>query len=118
MAAAWAINLAVAERAIRKRTSRNRRNPTRTRLGRVAMNRRPGSRALALYEIRFVGHLAEHWSTWFDGLAVAHEEDGTTTLRGAVTDQAELHGLLAEVRNLNATLISVIPANADHRDGP
>jgi hypothetical protein len=27
----------------------------------------------------------------------------TTTLRGIVTDQAELHGLLAKVRDLGAT---------------
>ena len=42
-----------------------------------------------------------------------HEDDGTTTLRGAVTDQAELHGLLAKVRDLGATLISVTPQEAD-----
>ena len=38
---------------------------------------------------------------------LTREDDGTTTLRGAVTDQAELHGLLAKVRDLGATLISV-----------
>ena len=59
------------------------------------------------YEIRLEGHLDEHWSTWFDGLTLRHEDDGTTTLRGTVTDQAELHGLLAKVRDLGATLLSV-----------
>jgi RimJ/RimL family protein N-acetyltransferase len=53
------------------------------------------------------GHLDAHWSTWFGGLTVIHEGDSTTTLRGPVTDQAELHGLLAKVRDLGATLISV-----------
>lgn len=81
------------------------------------MNPRPGPYAPAHYEIRLVGHLDEHWSTWFDGLAVIQEDDGTTTLRGAVTDQAELHGLLAKVRDLGATLLSVVPTDADHRDG-
>ena len=61
------------------------------------------------------GHLDEHWSTWFDGLALTHEDDGTTTLRGVVTDQSELHGLLAKVRDLGATLISVTPINSDHQ---
>jgi len=82
------------------------------------MNPRLGPHAPAHYEIRFVGHLDEHWSTWFDGLAVIHEDDGTTTLRGAVPDQAGLHGLLAKVRDLGATLISVMPAGAGHGEGP
>ncbi|QBR91269.1 hypothetical protein [Nocardioides euryhalodurans] len=59
------------------------------------------------YELRLEGHLDEHWSTWFDGLTLHHETDGTTTLTGTVTDQAELHGLLSKVRDLGATLISV-----------
>lgn len=61
------------------------------------------------YEVRLGGHLDDHWSTWFGGLTLIHEDDGTTTLRGAVADQAELHGLLAKVRDLGATLISVTP---------
>ena len=82
------------------------------------MSPQPGPRAPARYEIHLDGHLDQRWSTWFDGLAVIHEADGTTTLRGAVTDQAELHGLLAKVRDLGATLISVTPGNDAHRRGP
>jgi hypothetical protein len=59
------------------------------------------------YELRIEGHLDQHWSVWFGGLAVVHEDDGTTTLRGALADQAELHGILAKVRDLGATLISL-----------
>ncbi len=71
------------------------------------MNQRPGPYAPAHYELRIEGHLDEHWFDWFGGLSLIREGDGTTTLRGAVTDQAELHGLLAKVRDLGATLISV-----------
>jgi hypothetical protein len=71
------------------------------------MNQRPGPCAPAHYELRIVGHLDKYWSAWFDGLTLIHEDDGTTTLCGAVTDQAELHGLLAKVRDLGLTLISV-----------
>jgi hypothetical protein len=60
----------------------------------------------AYYELRIEGHLAEHWSTWFGGMTVTREADGTTTLHGIVTDQAELHGLLAKVRDLGTALIS------------
>jgi len=59
------------------------------------------------YEITIEGHLDEHWSAWFGGLTLVRADDGTTTLRGAVADQAELHGLLAKVRDLGTTLISV-----------
>jgi hypothetical protein len=59
------------------------------------------------YELRIAGHLDEHWSAWFGGLAVVHEDDGTTTLRGTLADQAELHGVLAKIRDLGTTLISV-----------
>ena len=71
------------------------------------MNRRLEAHAPALYELRVAGHLDEHWSAWFEGMALRHEHDGTTTLRGSVTDQAALHGLLAKVRDIGATLISV-----------
>lgn len=79
----------------------------------------------AHYEVRIAGHLDEHWSAWFGGLNLTRETDGTTTLRGVLTDQAELHGLLAKVRDLGATLISVNATGAavntapnTHGDGP
>ena len=53
------------------------------------------------------GHLDDHWADWFNGLALHHESDGTTTLTGPIEDQAQLHGLLARVRDLGVTLISV-----------
>jgi len=37
-----------------------------------------------------------------------HEPDGTTALRGALEDQAQLHGVLARVRDLGANLISAL----------
>ena len=80
------------------------------------MNQRPGSHAPpAHYQVRVEGHLDERWSAWFGGLTLICEDDGTTTLRGAVTDQAELHGLLAKVRDLGTTLISVKTIDAPGR---
>jgi hypothetical protein len=61
------------------------------------------------YVLRVSGHLDPHWSAWFAGLALAHDDDGTTTLTGAVADQAELHGILSRIRDLGVTLISVTP---------
>ena len=61
----------------------------------------------AVYQLRVAGRLDQHWSAWFGGLTVTHEDDGSTSLTGAVTDQAELHGLLTKIRDLGVTLISV-----------
>jgi hypothetical protein len=61
----------------------------------------------AVYELRVAGRLDQRWSAWFGGLTLTHEDNGSTSLTGAVTDQAELHGLLTKIRDLGITLISV-----------
>jgi hypothetical protein len=71
---------------------------------------------VAAYQLRVQGHLDQHWSRWFDGFTLTHEADGTTTLRGTVRDQSELHGLLAKVRDLGTTLISVTPVDVSDAD--
>jgi hypothetical protein len=69
------------------------------------------------YRIRIRGHLDPVWSAWFDGLAIAPQADGTTTLTGQVIDQAELFGLLTRLRDLGATLLALEPLLEDDR-GP
>ena len=69
------------------------------------------------YEIRLAGHLDAHWATWFDGLAVCRQGDGTTVLRGSVADQAALHGLLQRIRDLGLALVSVAQVETD-QPGP
>ena len=59
------------------------------------------------YEIRLTGRLDAHWAAWFDGLAVRHENDGTTVIHGQIADQAALHGVLQRVRDLGLPLVSV-----------
>jgi hypothetical protein len=60
-----------------------------------------------IYQIRVKGHLDDHWSDWFDGLTLTHQEDGTTVLSGPVADQAALHGILAKIRDLGLPLLAV-----------
>ena len=72
------------------------------------MTPRP-SNVRASYLLRITGHLDQYWSAWFDGFTITHHADGTTSLLGAVADQAELHGILARIRDLGVTLISVAP---------
>jgi len=63
--------------------------------------------APAGYQLRVAGHLDAHWSSWFADLTLVHEDDGTTSLTGVVSDQAELHGLLTKIRDLGVILLSV-----------
>jgi hypothetical protein len=71
------------------------------------MTRSPRWPEPAGYRLRVDGHLDEHWSAWFGDLTLTRDSDGTTTLSGAVSDQAELHGMLNKVRDLGVTLISL-----------
>jgi hypothetical protein len=68
------------------------------------------------YEIRLAGHLDARWATWFDGMTVTTERDGTTAIAGPVADQAALHGHLQRVRDLGLPLLSVVTtAHGSHQ---
>ena len=71
------------------------------------------SQASGQYEIRVQGHLAGRWATWFDGLTLTRENDGTTLIRGTAVDQAALHGLLQKVRDTGLQLVSVTQIESD-----
>lgn len=60
-----------------------------------------------VYEIRVEGFLSARWSDWFAGLAIHYDPNGETTLRGSVTDQAALFGILNKIHALNLTLVSL-----------
>ncbi len=60
-----------------------------------------------VYCLRIAGHLDPHWAAWFDGLQLAYDTDGTTTITGPVADQAALHGLLRRIRDLGVPLLEV-----------
>lgn len=60
-----------------------------------------------IYQIRLKGCLTDQWSEWFGGMTVTFEDSGDTLLTGPVKDQAGLHGLLRQVRDLGIPLISV-----------
>lgn len=61
------------------------------------------------YEIRVQGYLPSDWSFWFEGLDIRYDTNGQgiAIMSGPLADQAALHGVLAKIRNLNLTLISV-----------
>ena len=66
----------------------------------------------AVYRIRVQGELDEDWAEWLDdgqrissiAITVQH---GVTTVTGTAIDQPALYGLLAKMRDLSLTLLSV-----------
>lgn len=76
----------------------------------------PSHNTPARYQLRVEGHLDTRWSAHLDDLALAWEDDGTTTLTGLLQDQSQLHGLLAKIRDLGITLISVEVLNDPQKD--
>jgi RimJ/RimL family protein N-acetyltransferase len=63
------------------------------------------------YEFRVRGHLDDRWASWFGEVTLTRNDDGTTTVVGPVIDQAQLHGMLASIRDVGATLLSVHAAD-------
>ncbi len=58
------------------------------------------------YEIRLQGRLDPRWAPRFGGMTLT-TGDGFTLLAGPVVDQAALHGLLHQLRDLGLPLVSV-----------
>ena len=65
------------------------------------------------YRLFIVEHLDDRWATWFDGFTLASYDDGSCTITGEVADQAQLHGILARLRDLGVTLVSLSTLDDD-----
>ena len=64
------------------------------------------------YEIRLSGRLDTRWSARFEGMDLT-TGDGFTLLEGVVVDQAALHGLLHQLRDIGLPLVSVRQVETD-----
>ncbi len=58
-------------------------------------------------EIHIEGRLDPLWVAWLDGFSLSYIGENETVLSGLVTDQATLYGLIAKLRDLGVTLLSV-----------
>ena len=47
------------------------------------------------------------WSGWFEGLTITYNARGETIISGRLRDQAAFYGLLAKVRDMCPSLVSV-----------
>lgn len=73
----------------------------------MGMNDKP------IYRICVQGRLDARWADWMEGLTMLHDADNDTTcFIGPVCDQAQLHGLIAQVRDAGLQLISVTREDA------
>jgi hypothetical protein len=59
------------------------------------------------YEIRVKGRLDVDWAAWFNGVTITNVGEDEILLSGELPDQSALHGLLAQIGDLNLKLISV-----------
>jgi len=65
------------------------------------------------YHIRLKGHLASHWSDWFQGMSISNEPNGEAVLCGPLADQAALHGVLIKIRDLGLPLLGMTTIATD-----
>lgn len=70
------------------------------------------------YAIRVDGHLDDHWSAWLGELDLTRDDDGSTTITTAVADQAQLHGVLAGLRDIGVVLTELRTISAAGRPCP
>jgi RimJ/RimL family protein N-acetyltransferase len=66
------------------------------------------------YAIRVDGHLDDHWADWLGELDLSRDDDGTT-VTVSVADQAQLHGVLAGLRDIGAVLTGLRTTGAPCR---
>jgi hypothetical protein len=65
------------------------------------------------YEIIVKGHLDGRWARQFAGLTMTALPGEQTLLAGPLPDQPALHGVLARIRDLGLTLVSVAQGVGD-----
>lgn len=56
--------------------------------------------------IKIQGHLDKEWKNSFEGMKISYERD-STILTGNLKDEAQMHGVLNIIRDLNLKLISI-----------
>ena len=64
-------------------------------------------------KIKIQEHLDEKWKVCFDGMEITYEGENTI-ITGILKDEAHLHGILNQIRDLNLKLISINPDETSH----
>ena len=64
-------------------------------------------------KIKVQGHLDKIWMASFEGFNISYEGNNTI-FSGNLKDEAHMHGILNQIRDLNLKLISVNPVETDN----
>jgi hypothetical protein len=59
-------------------------------------------------EIKVQGYLDKRWKSSFEGMEISYSGNNTL-LTGDIKDEAHLHGVLNQIRDLNLKLLSINP---------
>ena len=65
------------------------------------------------YEIKVKGALVQEWSEWLGDLRINYDDERNTLVSGRIPDQAALHGIFGQIRDLRTTLISLSAQKAE-----
>ncbi len=68
-----------------------------------------------LYQIKIEGHYEDSWCELYEGFSVRQLHRGNSLLTGPIPDQAALHGLLKQFRDMGITIISINRIKANRR---
>lgn len=69
-----------------------------------------------IYRIKIKGHLGTEWEAWFGNLTIEQVSEDTL-LTASLADQAALHGLLRQIRDLGMTLLFIECINMNETIG-
>ena len=67
-------------------------------------------------QIKLRDRLSDRFATFFEGVTLVHGVDGTELI-GEIVDQAQLHGLLSQIRDLGLELESVTTDQGHEPEG-
>ena len=71
-------------------------------------------RMSAYCEVVVKGQVDLAWSGWFEGLTIRHNDRDESLFAGEIRDQTAFYGLLAKMRDMGLSLISVKYTAGEH----
>lgn len=74
--------------------------------------------ATQTYEFKVDGHLDAHWATWLHTDRLHHGHSGSTRFRTRPIDQAQLHGVLNQLRDLGVVVRRMAAVETPSGAGP
>jgi hypothetical protein len=74
-----------------------------------------GDKRLEWYEVQVEGYYNPGWFSWLAGWEITQLPNGNTRLAGPLIDQSALHGLFAQMRDMNVKIV-YLNKMGDHQE--